>query len=343
MAFGEILKQTRLERGWTKEYVAERTHMMVKTIDALENEDFRKIPAPIYGRGFIKQYTALLKIDAAPLIEDYMQINSGAASPAKTASHATTAASKRTVTPPAPAEKRAAPTPRQPVNPPIKNIEHSSIPEATTPPASPSPIMEGDLFANLPAPKSEPTAGTSEKHDAEASPSLTPQIPSIIPDTPVHDHPHRAIFSQSFEQEKRERIIVPPRDRSEELKPRQGCDCPIFGPQYPISEPPSPQMGSFVALFKGIGSACSGLITRATRPKVKRLQGDEGRYYTPRMLHQALLIFLILLALTGIVLVFRHVFRLSEAAQSEYGITPQSASGTFELRPVAAPPEPFFE
>ena len=61
------------------------------------------------------------------------------------------------------------------------------------------------------------------------------------------------------------------------------------------------------------------------------------------MLHQALLIFLILLALTGIVLVFRHVFRLSEAAQSEYGITPQSASGTFEVRPVAAPPEPFFE
>lgn len=72
MALGEILKQQRLEHGWTKEYVSERTHMMVRSIDALESENFKRIPAPLYGRGFIKQYCALLGIDAQPLIDEYM-------------------------------------------------------------------------------------------------------------------------------------------------------------------------------------------------------------------------------------------------------------------------------
>ena len=47
MAFGEILKQKRLELGWTKEYVSERTHLMVRNIDAMESESFKKLPAPI--------------------------------------------------------------------------------------------------------------------------------------------------------------------------------------------------------------------------------------------------------------------------------------------------------
>ena len=56
MALGEILKQKRLERNFTKEYISDRTHMMAATIEALESEDFAKIPAPLYGRGFIKTY-----------------------------------------------------------------------------------------------------------------------------------------------------------------------------------------------------------------------------------------------------------------------------------------------
>lgn len=74
MALGEILKQKRLERNWTREYIAERTHMMTSTIEALEVENFKKIPAPIYGRGFITNYCKVLNINPQPLIEEYMSI-----------------------------------------------------------------------------------------------------------------------------------------------------------------------------------------------------------------------------------------------------------------------------
>ena len=77
MALGEILKQKRLARNWTREYVAERTHLMARVIEALETENFRKIPAPVYGRGFIRQYCALLEIDPQPLLDEYAAAVSG--------------------------------------------------------------------------------------------------------------------------------------------------------------------------------------------------------------------------------------------------------------------------
>ncbi len=71
MAFGEILKQKRIELGFTKEYVCERTRLMARVIDALEAEDTKRIPSPLYGRGFIRLYCELLNIDPQPLIADY--------------------------------------------------------------------------------------------------------------------------------------------------------------------------------------------------------------------------------------------------------------------------------
>jgi CheY-like chemotaxis protein len=37
-------------------FIAEATRMMVQVVEELEREDFRRIAAPIYGRGFIKLY-----------------------------------------------------------------------------------------------------------------------------------------------------------------------------------------------------------------------------------------------------------------------------------------------
>ena len=63
------------------QYVAERTHLMARVIEALETENFKKIPAPVYGRGFIRQYCALLELDPQPLLDEYAAICSGAARP----------------------------------------------------------------------------------------------------------------------------------------------------------------------------------------------------------------------------------------------------------------------
>ena len=82
MAFGEILRNARVQKGLTPSDVAESTHMLVQVVEGLEKEDFRRIAAPIYGRGFVKLYAELLELDPEPLIRDFMNLYSGARPPA---------------------------------------------------------------------------------------------------------------------------------------------------------------------------------------------------------------------------------------------------------------------
>jgi transcriptional regulator with XRE-family HTH domain len=81
MAFGEILRNARVQKGLTPSDVAESTHMLVQVVEGLEKEDFRRIAAPIYGRGFVKLYAELLGLDPEPLISDFMNLYSGARPP----------------------------------------------------------------------------------------------------------------------------------------------------------------------------------------------------------------------------------------------------------------------
>ena len=77
MSLGNILRSAREERGLSPTDVAEQTKMMVQIVEELENEDFHRIAAPIYGRGFLKLYAELLEIDVQPLIEEFMDIYTG--------------------------------------------------------------------------------------------------------------------------------------------------------------------------------------------------------------------------------------------------------------------------
>lgn len=82
MALGEILKNARVEKGLKPSDVAESTHMMVQIVESLEREDFRRIAAPIYGRGFVKLYAEFLELDPEPLIREFMELYDGARMPA---------------------------------------------------------------------------------------------------------------------------------------------------------------------------------------------------------------------------------------------------------------------
>ena len=81
MALGEILKNARVKKGLSFSDVAENTHMLVQIVEALEREDFRRIAAPIYGRGFVKLYAECLDLDPEPLIRDFMTLYDGARMP----------------------------------------------------------------------------------------------------------------------------------------------------------------------------------------------------------------------------------------------------------------------
>ncbi len=81
MAFGEILRNARIQKGCSPSDVAEGTHMLVQIVDALEREDLRRIAAPIYGRGFVKLYAEFLDLDVEPLIRDFMELYDGGRAP----------------------------------------------------------------------------------------------------------------------------------------------------------------------------------------------------------------------------------------------------------------------
>ena len=75
--FGETLRKTREQKGLTTSQVAQTTHLLVQQIEALEREDFSKIAAPIYGRGFVKLYCEALGLDHKPFVEEFMAIYTG--------------------------------------------------------------------------------------------------------------------------------------------------------------------------------------------------------------------------------------------------------------------------
>ena len=72
MALGEELRHARMRKKLTASQVAADTRMKVQTVEALEREDFSRIAAPIYAKGFIKLFAEYVGLDPQPLIEDYV-------------------------------------------------------------------------------------------------------------------------------------------------------------------------------------------------------------------------------------------------------------------------------
>jgi len=72
MALGAQLREAREARKLTASQVAVATNMKVQIVEDLEQEDFHRVAAPIYGKGFIRLYAEHVGLDPKPLIEDYM-------------------------------------------------------------------------------------------------------------------------------------------------------------------------------------------------------------------------------------------------------------------------------
>jgi hypothetical protein len=72
MAIGPALQEARLKKQLTTSQVAELTRMKMQIVDDLEHDDFHRIAATIYGKGFIKLFAECVGLDPAPLIADYM-------------------------------------------------------------------------------------------------------------------------------------------------------------------------------------------------------------------------------------------------------------------------------
>jgi len=72
MSLGDQLQQARKQRRMTTSEVAAATRMMIQIVEDLEREDFSRIAAPVYGKGFIKLYAEQVGLDPKPLIDEYI-------------------------------------------------------------------------------------------------------------------------------------------------------------------------------------------------------------------------------------------------------------------------------
>lgn len=77
IAFGSTLRAAREAKGLSASNIAESTHMMIQTVEALETEDFSRIIAPIYGRGFVKLYCEAVGLEPKPMIDTFMELYTG--------------------------------------------------------------------------------------------------------------------------------------------------------------------------------------------------------------------------------------------------------------------------
>lgn len=65
------LKELRESRGISFKEVVEATRVSPVMLEALEGDDFSRLPEPVYARAFLKSYAQVLEIDDRELLERY--------------------------------------------------------------------------------------------------------------------------------------------------------------------------------------------------------------------------------------------------------------------------------
>ena len=173
-SFGTTLREARESKGLTTSQVAHDTHMLVQIVEDMEREDFHRIPAPIYGRGFVRLFAERVGLDPAPLINEFMEIFNGRKTPLPATE---TAPQPPPPPPPQPTADEERPVPQQPVE---------VQPVVTSAPIAPPPAPETAAQPQTSAPVVDvpPSVRGLDLFDPEAADSHHP----ITPPPPAHPH-----------------------------------------------------------------------------------------------------------------------------------------------------------
>ena len=65
---GEVLRETRVERGYSIYDIEQGTKIRAKFIEAIEANDFSKLPSLSYAKGFVKNYSDFLGLDSNKIL-----------------------------------------------------------------------------------------------------------------------------------------------------------------------------------------------------------------------------------------------------------------------------------
>ena len=204
-SFGETLRAAREAKGLTCSQVAAQTHMLVQIVEEMEREDFHRIPAPIYGRGFVRLFADCVGLDPIPLVREFMDIYQGRRTPTVSTREVPAKA------PPPPVEHSwhrpspSVPAPQsepapKPVPEPVPTVTPEPVPvmepaPAPTPMPEPIPVSEPEPIPEpmpepapvvvpepVPIPEPEPAPETKPEPvpASEPEPKPTPEPPQVV-------------------------------------------------------------------------------------------------------------------------------------------------------------------
>lgn len=72
----------RRERGISLEQIADATKISIRSLKAIEDCEFRKLPGGIYNTSYIRQYAQAVDVDEKELLAAYQETTSVATTPA---------------------------------------------------------------------------------------------------------------------------------------------------------------------------------------------------------------------------------------------------------------------
>ncbi|HEX8919871.1 MAG TPA: helix-turn-helix transcriptional regulator [Pyrinomonadaceae bacterium] len=72
-SFGEELRLAREARGITLRHISDQTRISIRYLEAIESNNYKRLPGGIYNRNFIKAYAKLIGFDEEEAIEGYLR------------------------------------------------------------------------------------------------------------------------------------------------------------------------------------------------------------------------------------------------------------------------------
>ncbi|MEO7143598.1 MAG: helix-turn-helix transcriptional regulator, partial [Bryobacteraceae bacterium] len=73
-SIGEALRRERLRLGLDLGQIAERTKIGTRFLQAMEADDFGKLPGGVFSRSFLRQYAGILGLDEEAISAEYKTI-----------------------------------------------------------------------------------------------------------------------------------------------------------------------------------------------------------------------------------------------------------------------------
>ena len=86
---GDRLQAARIQQGLSLEDVANRMHLSPGILEAIEENQFEEITAPIFVKGYLRAYARIVSLDEDEMIQQYVDYYSGEDPPISSVSNVT--------------------------------------------------------------------------------------------------------------------------------------------------------------------------------------------------------------------------------------------------------------